>query len=77
MIVVVQQVTRVGLLTNCFNPRGDIVDFQAEWCLNKLMLKQPNIGTLFKDRERANFTNKCMILNVVLVIKLYLGCELI
>ena len=25
----------------------------------------------------ANFTNKHMILNVVLVIKLYLGCELI
>ena len=39
MIVVVEQVTRVGLLTNCFNPRGDIVDFQAEWCLNKSVLK--------------------------------------
>ena len=25
----------------------------------------------------ANFTNKQMVLNVVLVIKLYLGCELI
>ena len=54
MIVVVEQVTRVGLLTNCFNPRGDIADFQAEWCLNKSVLKWPNIGTLFKegDRER-------------------------
>lgn len=47
MRVVVEQVTRVGLLTKCFNPKSDIVDSQAEWGLNMSMLKSPNTSTLF------------------------------
>ena len=47
MSLVVEQVTRVCLLTNCFNPKSDIVDSQAEWGLNKSMLKSPNTSTLF------------------------------
>ena len=47
MRVVAEQVIRVGLLTNCFSPRSDIVDSEAEWGLNKSMLKSPNTSTLF------------------------------
>ena len=36
-----------GLINNCFSSRSDIVDSEAEWGLNKSMLKSPNTSTLF------------------------------
>ena len=63
MSVVVEHVTPVGLLTNCFNPKSGIVDSQAQWGLNKSMLKSPNISTLFllpsemlRDRDRQTMS---------------------